>query len=200
MLRGRKLPPKSEPGIFAKSLVPGTDFGCAAQLVPYLLVQHRNRFGDQGGFVMAFDFDADFGDDLIAAALVHLDGFQSQVAAHAGARGDHVEEAEFVAAIVDAVHGTFQLIEFVVHHGQQGECQKAVGDGAFGRQFFCGAFHVHMNPLMVAGGLGEFIDAVLVDGDPFTGAHCCAHGFFHFCDVGEIIDCHFGAPQIYYDW
>ena len=42
-----------------------------------------------------------------------------------------------------------------------------------------GALGVDMNPLMVAGGIGKGVDALLRDGDPVGGAQVISHGRPH---------------------
>lgn len=39
----------------------------------------------------------------------------------------------------------------------------------------CGTLYVHMNPLLVARGLGKLVNLRLRDGDPITGGHMLAH-------------------------
>ena len=47
-------------------------------------------------------------------------------------------------------------------------------DGRAGGQVAFGPFHIHVNPLMIAGCLGELVYHLLIHGNPFDDAHFLA--------------------------
>src|SRR5690606_30095547 len=49
-----------------------------------------------------------------------------------------------------------------------------------------GLFRVHMDPLVVAGGVGKGVDALLVDGDPLGCAQALAYGLLQ---GGCVVEC-----------
>jgi len=67
----------------------------------------------------------------------------------------------------------FALVDLQEGRGQareQRERQIAVGDGLAARHLPLRALHVHVDPLMVARGVGELVDHGLVHRDPVAGA------------------------------
>src|SRR5262245_50670792 len=158
-----------------------------------LRVYEADRFGDAGRAVLAFDLDRDFVRHLHAGAL----GFgadQLLAGADAGADGHHVGEADFVRAVVDAAADAVDARDLGGEHRDQRERQIAVGDGAAGRQLALGALDVDMDPLMVAGRVSEFVDAVLVDLDPFADAELFADVLG---DVGVFDRLHGFGPSLF---
>lgn len=57
------------------------------------------------------------------------------------------------------------------------------------------AFGVEVDPLVVAGRLGESVDALLVDREPVAGAEARSDGGFKFLDGRE--DPGFGSAHVY---
>src|SRR6267378_3764903 len=58
-------------------------------------------------------------------------------------------------------------------------------DGLTTRRLACGAFRVDMNPLLVAGRLGELVDAVLGDLDPVADADLGADSGLELIEIVE---------------
>src|SRR6266404_10007740 len=56
----------------------------------------------------------------------------------------------------------------------QRQCQKAMGDRLAARHLTRGALDIDMDPLMVAGRIGEFVDDRLIDGEPVADADLLA--------------------------
>ena len=56
----------------------------------------------------------------------------------------------------------------------QRQCQIAVGDRLAARHLALGALDIDMNPLMIAGRIGEFVDDRLIDGKPVADADLLA--------------------------
>ena len=56
--------------------------------------------------------------------------------------------------------------EFLGCAGNQRQREIAVGDGGAGVQLACGAFGVHVDPLVVLGGFRKAVDALLIHQDP----------------------------------
>ena len=52
-------------------------------------------------------------------------------------------------------------------------------NGGFGRQFLGGAFRIQVNPLVIIGGIGETINAVLIDQHPIANAQFLPDIGFH---------------------
>ena len=74
--------------------------------------------------------------------------------------------------------------DLAAERGDQATRQVAVGDGAAERALRR-ALLVDVDPLVVVGGVGEQVDAVLVDLEPVAGAEVLAHGGGELVDVGE---------------
>jgi hypothetical protein len=84
-------------------------------------------------------------------------------------------EAHLVEAVVDAHPHALGHVHVLDQGGQQRQRQIAVGDGGAERTVG-GTGRVHMDPLVVAGGLGEQVDPLLVDLDPVAGPDLGADG------------------------
>src|SRR3546814_8830279 len=93
------------------------------------------------------------------------------MAAHALARADGGEEADLVAAIVDAHFYAFDLrpVGARAEHRDQRQRQEAVRDRAAERRE-PGLFLVDMDELMIARRVGELVDHILIDEHPFGSA------------------------------
>ena len=76
------------------------------------------------------------------------------------------DEADLVGAVVHAARALGHLEQLRHHPREEREREIAVGDGLAARQLALGALDVHVDPLMVAGGLGELVDRGLVHRDP----------------------------------
>jgi hypothetical protein len=73
------------------------------------------------------------------------------------------------------VPGTLHPVDLGRQHGDEAERQHAVRDGRTERARG-GPLGFHVDPLVVAGGLGELVDPLLVDHDPVAGAEILTLG------------------------
>src|SRR5579871_5071044 len=86
-------------------------------------------------------------------------------------------KADAIQAVIDAHFDfTADLKSFVREHAEKREREKSVRDGAAEGRFGTGAGGILVDPLVVAGGIGEGIYAELIDDEPI------AHGNF-FSDL-----------------
>jgi len=98
------------------------------------------------------------------------------MATDARARRHGRNEAQFVEAIVDAHLGVaLDIHRLGGHTAQQGYREKAMRDGAAEGRLPLGPFHVHVNPLMIAGDVGKAVDHVLGHVNPAADAGFLAH-------------------------
>ena len=125
------------------------------------------------GLALTFDFnlegDAGLADTTQVGYLVQL-GHHAQTAAH----GHSLTETHLVHAIVDEHLQVVDLDDLVPEVGQQREGKITMHDGALVGALGLGALYVYMYPLVVEGGIGKLIDAVLVDGKPLRGTNFLA--------------------------
>src|ERR1035441_8419361 len=92
-------------------------------------------------------------------------GSQAQFAAY----GNRSGKANLVAAVVDAHGDALHHQDLSQEHRREGERQVAVGDGGAERAALR-PLGIHVDPLVVAGGVGEQVDLVLVDAMPLAVA------------------------------
>src|SRR5208283_2111231 len=91
-----------------------------------------------------------------------LDRSQPRARLNAGAGRHGSDEAQLVRAVIYHVaKASDRVIVFALERRQEAEGQKTVGDRTAERTFFLAALDVDMNPLTVAGDLGELIDFLL---------------------------------------
>jgi hypothetical protein len=74
----------------------------------------------------------------------------------------------------------FDLATTTQKTGDQRQRQETVRNGRAKRPGL-GTFDVHMDPLVVARGLGKQVDLLLGDGDPVADGHFLAHQGRQFC-------------------
>jgi hypothetical protein len=127
---------------------------------------HADGFGDEGGACRAFDLHRAFRGDAHAAARDRLDRLDLLAQANARPRWHLPGEAHPVRAVIEPARALLDAIECRREPRHQGQGQIAVGDGLAARHLALGALDIDMDPLMVAGRLGEFVDDRLVDGEP----------------------------------
>src|SRR5690606_19316400 len=139
---------------------------------------------DPAGTVAAFDFHGNADHNLHGAVGQTLDLGYFTGTTNTRADLDRGGKAHPVAAVVDAHLQVFHVHQLRQEVVDQRQGQVTVGDGAAERAG-PGFHRVHMDPLVVTGGLGKGIDALLVDGDPLGGAQALAYGLFQGGCVGE---------------
>ncbi|SPA54535.1 exported protein of unknown function [Cupriavidus taiwanensis] len=131
-------------------------------------------FSHAGGLGLAFDFHG-HAHHRLHAAIQGLGAHQLAHAAHACAHAHRRRKTHLVAAVIDApLHALDgdQLGQELVDQRQR---QVAVRDaGAVGA--LRGALRVDVQPLVVAGGMGELVDLLLGDAGPGAGAEVVADG------------------------
>ena len=110
--------------------------------------------------------------------------------AHARTGRHHAGEAHFVAAVVDAALYVVDVRNLMAEHRNQRQGQKAVGDRLAARHLALGALGIDMDPLVVAGGLGELVDPRLRDVDPVADADFLTHHLLHVVRMREFPLCH----------
>jgi len=123
-------------------------------------------FAVEGWFALSFYFDGDMNFGLADAPQV-LNVAEYCFRANAAACDDGLAEAHIVHAVVDQHLDVAHVDNLVPHIGQQRQCQIAVGNGAPVGTFHLRTRWIYMYPLMVVGGIGEKVDAVLVYLHPF---------------------------------
>src|SRR5690554_5613380 len=170
----------------------------ASCMLMFLLVEGVATDGvdDAAGAFAALDFHGDADHHLYRAVGQCLDLGDFTSAADARAYPDRRGKAHPVAAVVDAHLDVFHVHQLRQEVVDQRQGQVTVGDGAAERAG-PGFHRVHMDPLVVTGGLGKGIDALLVDDDPLGGAQALAYGLFQGGCVGERGG-HVRTPRILY--
>src|ERR1700742_4233337 len=102
-----------------------------------------------------------------------------------GAGRDRREVADAVRAVVQRILQPLQPHHRSNEHRSKAEREKPVGDGLAAGQLPLRTVLVDMNPLLVAGGVGELIDPVLCDLDPVARADFGADGRFDLLEAVE---------------
>src|SRR3954447_11570769 len=124
--------------------------------------------GDAGRLLGALHLDGEVEGGLDAAARHVLDLANPSVKPNPAADLDRAGEAHLVEAVVHAHADIANVEQLDEHRNDQGQGEVAVRDrrseGSLLR-----ALHVHMDPLVVPGGVGERVDPLLGDGDPRAG-------------------------------
>ncbi|OMP13255.1 adenosine monophosphate-protein transferase FICD [Corchorus olitorius] len=125
------------------------------------------RFGNVGGFFFAFDFQGGGCLEQPLAGFLLGDVREGHRQAHSRIDLDRLDEAHAVESVVHHHLQPFGQDEDVFHQlGDQRQAEEAMGNGA-AKWRFCCLHRVHVDELEVAGGLGEQVDAFLIDLQPF---------------------------------
>ena len=114
-----------------------------------------------------------------AIGLNALGSLQQQPGAQTAAHRHGRREAHAVEPIVHAHAGAFDGDALVEERGNQRQREKAVRDGR-AKGPGLGTLRVHMDPLVVARGVGKQVDLLLRDGDPVGHGHFLAHASADF--------------------
>jgi hypothetical protein len=104
-----------------------------------------------------------------------------EVAAHAAAARHRGREADLVEAVVDSHPHVVDVDRARGHLGQERERHEAVRDRRAERAGLC-PLGVNVDPLVIAGRVGEEVDALLRDLDPVADRRVAADVTF---DLGE---------------
>src|SRR5271170_93056 len=135
---------------------------------------HADGCGDERRACRALDLHCAFRGDAHAAALDRLDRFDLLAQPDARA-GRHLSgEAHSVRSVIEAARTLLDPVEGCSESRHQRQCQVAVGDRLAARHLALGALDIDMDPLMVAGRIGEFVDDCLVEGEPVADPNLLA--------------------------
>src|ERR1700730_608736 len=121
----------------------------------------ENPFVDERGLVLSHDLDLGLGCDLRSLRL-RFDCDHTRARMDLGACRDGRDEAQFVRAVVDHVAEIGDVpLPRNLEGRYEAEGQEAMRDRPLERTLALGTFDIDMDPLMVAGHVGELIDLVL---------------------------------------
>lgn len=116
--------------------------------------------------------------DVDGEADAHADGAtQVGEGLHVGAEshalsGEHgLAELHLVHAVVDEALQVVDLYDLIPEVGQERECEVSVDDGLMERALCLAALLIDVYPLVVEGGIGKHINAVLIDLQVVAGAY-----------------------------
>src|SRR5580700_6804877 len=139
-----------------------------------LIIGAAEPLSHQRWFVSALDFDN--GEPInFDPSFNILDGVQCESSADARGGWDGSGESQTVEAVVHAqLEIALNFDGFVDELGEQRNGQETVSDGGPVRRFAARAVLIEMNPLVVAGDLGEPIDLRLRDDVPVADANFLA--------------------------
>src|SRR6185312_4576980 len=145
---------------------------------------HRDEFGDAGRALGAFERDRRFRDDAHALRRL-LDLGEADLRLDAAAAWHRLREAHLVAAVIEPRRHLAYRIDAVEQARHQREGEEAMRDRrAEGRGL--GALAIDMDPLVVAGRLGEAIDHLLGHLDPFALAEHLSDRGLELLHIGEV--------------
>jgi hypothetical protein len=92
---------------------------------------------------------------------------QSDASTNRYAHAQRCGKTNFVQAVVDAHRQTRADVDCLFHPvTQQRKREKAMSNCAAEGRFALSALGIQMNPLVVLGGIGKFLDAILRDDEP----------------------------------
>src|SRR5215471_6342716 len=133
-----------------------------------LCVVSHQPFGDAAGLVRALALDRDVPNQLPAVGDL-FESLQDGARPNLRSGGDRRWEADFVQSVVDT-HLDRQVDFDRLRHQltEQRQRQKTVRDRGSVRRFGLGPLDIDVNPLVVARGVGEKIDALVRDFEPIA--------------------------------
>src|SRR6476646_200767 len=141
-----------------------------------------HRVAYETGLLAAIDLDGETGDDLVPAAAFLLDGDDLRLAADLRVDRDRGREADLVPAVVDAEGEAGGADQLGAEAVDGGEGEVAVGDGGAVGALGLRPLGVDVDPLVVAGELGEGVDVGLGDRPPPGRADLLADQRLHPLD------------------
>src|SRR6516165_5688196 len=130
---------------------------------------HADGFGDKGRARGALDLDRVLRGDA-HAAFYRLDRLDLLTQANARTGRHLPSKADPVGPVIEPARAVLDAIEGLAEARHQRQCQIAVRDRLAARHLALGALDIDMDPLVVASGIGEFIDQRLIDGKPIADA------------------------------
>jgi len=96
-----------------------------------------------------------------------LHGKQGDTRANLGSSANRRRKTNFIQSVVqahrDARADMNRLLQKIA---EQRKCQESVSNGPAEGRFALGALRVEMNPLLVPGGVGKFLNTILRDHEP----------------------------------
>src|SRR3989441_3643920 len=160
--RSRRLPSGSiRPGLSAPGRPYRTSFMSG--------VPDTDQLGDQCGALLSLDLDGHLGRHAHAVARHFLSIDDPLAQADARTRRHGTDEANFVGAVIDAPAPPGNLEHRSRHPGDQRERELTVGDRLAPGHLAPSPLDIHVDPLVVARGVGELVDHRLIDRDPLRG-------------------------------
>src|SRR6266568_2814654 len=155
-------------------------------------VRARDGLGDHGRLGLTLDLDGDLG-HLLDDVRLHL-VYAQQLLARPNAFADMngIDEPNSVETVVDAhAAGQPNLDALAAAHdeGRRRQGPEAMGDGA-AEGSGLGPLGIDVDPLMVAGGIGEGVDLLLSDRMPVAYAGFFADVLLELFDAGDGSVCH----------
>jgi hypothetical protein len=148
--------------------------------------QNPDQLGDADRLIAAVALDRRLGGEP-RALLRLLDAEDAEARAQAAAGRHRRGEPHFVAAVIEPRGEALDAVGLLAQPRQQRQGQESMGDGRAERRRL-GARGIDMDPLEIAGRLGEAVDHRLIDRDPIAGAEravMCGEGALQRIDVGK---------------
>ena len=146
-------------------------------------VEPHERLRDADGLLAALVLEVE-AERQLRAALDRLDAHDLRVHPDLAADRQRSREAHLVEPVVDAEREALELHDLLGELGREAERVVAVGDRAAERRLLR-AVHVDVDPLVVAGDVGERVDVLLRDLVPVAGAELLALGLLELVKSGD---------------
>src|SRR5262249_37010780 len=143
--------------------------------------------------------EGEAGDDLVPAAADLVDGDDLGPGADASVDRDRGGKADLVPAVVDAEGEPGRGDQLLAEPVDQREGEVAVGDRRPERALRLGALDVDVDPLVVAGELGEGVDVRLRDSAPLARADLLPEQRLHPLDSLHLYRSHRAAGYPTYE-
>src|SRR5262245_4544577 len=138
-------------------------------------VLHAHRFGHEGGALLALDLHGHLRGHPDAVPRHLVDGHDALVQPDARAGRYRVGEANLIGTVVETSLALGDLDEGGRHAWHQGEGQIAVGDRLALGHLAPGPLDVDVDPLVIAGGVGELVDHGLLHRHPLGRTELFSH-------------------------
>src|SRR5262249_48232254 len=118
----------------------------------------RHRVADEAALLVPLDLEREAGDDLVPTTALLLNRGERGLGAALGTDRARRREAALVPAVVDTEGKAGGGDQFFAEAVDEGEGQVAVGDRRAEGALCLGPLDVDVDPLIVAGELGEGVD------------------------------------------